>query len=57
MAADLVIFDPDTVSDRSTYEDGRRLAEGIDYVAVNGKLVLDAGTMTPVRPGRVLKAS
>jgi len=39
----------------ATYEDPRRYAEGIEYVIVNGKVVLDARKMTQERPGRFLK--
>jgi N-acyl-D-amino-acid deacylase len=54
MAADAVVFAPDTIADRATYEDGRQYAEGVEYVAVNGRLVLDGGRMTEERPGRVV---
>jgi N-acyl-D-amino-acid deacylase len=56
MAADTVVFDPDTVADRATYEDGRQYAEGVEYVTVNGRLVLDGGRMTDALPGRVVGA-
>ncbi len=56
MAADAVVFDPDTIADRSTYEDGRQYAEGVEYVTVNGRLVLDGGRMTEELPGRVVGA-
>jgi N-acyl-D-aspartate/D-glutamate deacylase len=55
MAADLVAFDPQTVRDRSTYEDPLHYSEGIPYVAVNGELVVDGGKITAARPGRALK--
>lgn len=55
MAADLVVFDPETIIDRATYEDGRRYAEGVEYVAVNGELVLDDGKITGAKPGRVVR--
>jgi N-acyl-D-amino-acid deacylase len=55
MAADAVVFDPATVRDAATYQDPRRYAEGIEYVIINGKLVLDAGRITQERPGRFLK--
>jgi N-acyl-D-aspartate/D-glutamate deacylase len=55
LMADLVVFDPAAVRDLATYERPLRYAEGIDYVIVNGRLVLDDGTMTPQRPGRVLR--
>ncbi len=56
MAADTVVFAPDTIADRATYEDGRQYAEGVEYVTVNGRLVLDAGQMTDALPGRVVGA-
>jgi N-acyl-D-aspartate/D-glutamate deacylase len=55
MAADLTVFDPDTVKDVATYDDPLRYAAGIDTVVVNGRLVLDAGKMTAERPGRALR--
>jgi N-acyl-D-aspartate/D-glutamate deacylase len=55
MVADLVAFDPQTVRDRSTYEDPLHYSEGIPYVAVNGELVVDGGKITAARPGRALK--
>jgi N-acyl-D-amino-acid deacylase len=54
MAADVVIFDPATIADRSTYEDGRRPAVGVEHVLVNGELVLNAGERTAALPGRAL---
>jgi N-acyl-D-amino-acid deacylase len=63
MAADLVVFDPDTV--RPVPEDVvhdfpsdgwrmRELAEGIHYTVVNGEVLLEKGTHTGSHPGRVL---
>jgi N-acyl-D-amino-acid deacylase len=52
--ADLVLFDPDTVIDRSTYANPFELPTGIEKVFVNGELVWDAGKPTGARPGRVL---
>jgi N-acyl-D-aspartate/D-glutamate deacylase len=54
MKADLVLFDPATVIDRSTFEKPRELAQGIAWVAVNGEVVWDNGKATGARPGRVL---
>ncbi|MEW6320968.1 MAG: D-aminoacylase [Acidobacteriota bacterium] len=54
-AADLVIFDPETVADRATFEDPFQYPVGIDTVVVNGQVVLDEGTHTGARPGRVLR--
>ena len=49
--ADIAIFDPATVTDRSTYAAGRTLAEGVDHVLVNGTLVLKDGEPTGATPG------
>ncbi len=54
MKADLVLFDPATVIDRSTFEEPRKLSEGIVWVAVNGQAVWESGKTTGARPGRVL---
>lgn len=53
--ADIVIFDPARVIDRSTYEEPFQYSEGIEYVAVNGQIVLDRGHHTGARPGRALR--
>jgi N-acyl-D-amino-acid deacylase len=55
MAADLVVFDPERLTDRADFGDPLRYAEGVDYLMVNGTLVIDAGESTPARPGRLLK--
>ena len=55
MKADLVLFDPKTVIDRSTFEDPRRLSEGIELVVVNGEAVWSGGKPTGAHPGRALK--
>jgi N-acyl-D-amino-acid deacylase len=55
MAADVVVFDPATIADLSTYDQGRRLAVGVDQVLVNGELVLHNGERTPALPGRALR--
>jgi N-acyl-D-aspartate/D-glutamate deacylase len=46
---------PESIADRSTYEKGREPAVGVDYVIVNGELVLDASVRTTARPGRSLR--
>jgi N-acyl-D-amino-acid deacylase len=53
--ADLVIFDPARVRSNATYEEPRRHPDGIDWVIVGGRLVVDAGAHTRDRPGRVLR--
>jgi N-acyl-D-amino-acid deacylase len=55
MAADVIAFDPAAVRDRSTFADGKLLAEGMRYVFVNGEPVLLDGERTPARPGRGLR--
>ena len=52
--ADLVLFNPATVMDRSTFQNPFELPAGIQKVFVNGVLVWDAGKPTGARPGRVL---
>jgi N-acyl-D-amino-acid deacylase len=54
-AADIAVFDPAAVIDRSTYAAGRTLAEGVDHVLVNGTLVLEDGEPTGATPGRALR--
>ena len=52
--ADLVVFDPATVRDQSTYEDPLLPPIGVDAVAVAGRLVIRDGADLGVRAGRVL---
>jgi N-acyl-D-amino-acid deacylase len=54
-AADLVVFDADRVASESTFANPRVYPTGIDYVIVNGTVVVQAGTHTGSRPGRVLR--
>lgn len=54
MWADVVIFDLNTIQDQSTYEQPLRTPTGIDYVLVNGLVVIDHGKHTGARPGKVL---
>lgn len=55
MKADVVVFDPNTIRDVSTYEDPHHFSEGISAVIVNGTPVLREGKMTGALPGRVLR--
>ncbi len=55
MAADLVLFDPNTVIDHATPEDSQALSTGITTVWVNGVEVWDGTTATGARPGRVIR--
>ena len=54
-AADLVIFDPDTVADKATFTDPFQYPVGIDTVVVNGTVVLDDGQHTGKRPGKIFR--
>jgi N-acyl-D-amino-acid deacylase len=53
--ADLVLFDPATIADESTYEDPFRYPAGIHSVFVNGTAVVRDGKITGSRPGRLLR--
>jgi N-acyl-D-amino-acid deacylase len=53
--ADLVVFDPDTIADRATFETPEVPASGIDIVFVNGEIVWRNGASTGARPGRALR--
>jgi len=55
MLADIVIFDPATIRSNATYDEPRHFPDGIDYVIVNGQLVVDAGRHTDALPGRVVR--
>lgn len=52
--ADLVIFDPANISDRATYTGPKQYPAGIDYVIVNGRIVIDHDKHTGELPGKVL---
>lgn len=54
-AADLVLFDPETVSDAATFDQPRQPAVGIHYVFVNGEAAIDGGRPTGIRAGRALR--
>lgn len=53
LRADLVLFNPDTIIDRATYQDSRVASEGVDYVVKNGQIVVQAGRTT----GKILGKS
>ena len=55
MFADITVFDPATVADRATFENPHQPSAGIEYVFVNGQLVLRKGQLTSARPGRGLR--
>ena len=53
--ADLVVLDPATVKDQTTYMDPLQYPLGINHVLVNGKVVIEGGRQTSARPGRVIR--
>jgi N-acyl-D-amino-acid deacylase len=55
--ADLTIFDFDRIQDTATYENPVAVPTGVDYVLVNGQIVVDEGRHTGAKPGKVLRGS
>lgn len=55
MWADLAVLDPERVTDKATHEEPTKYPEGIEYVFVNGRLVVDKGEHTGELPGKVLR--
>jgi dihydroorotase/N-acyl-D-amino-acid deacylase len=55
MWADIVVFDPETIRDRATFEKPNQLSEGMEFVLVNGVPVIDQGKMTGAKPGKVVR--
>lgn len=53
--ADVTLFDPQRVMDRADYTDPFQYNEGIEYVIVNGEIVLEGDRHTGARPGRTLR--
>jgi dihydroorotase/N-acyl-D-amino-acid deacylase len=55
MWADVVVFDPEMVTDKATFEEPNQLSVGMDYVLVNGVAVISDGKATDALPGKVLR--
>ncbi len=53
--ADITIFNAETIIDRATFEDPRQFPSGIEWVIVNGKVVVEHGEHTGARPGRTIR--
>jgi len=53
--ADVVVFDPNRITDRATFSSPKQYPDGINYVLVNGHVVIDRGNHTGERPGVVLR--
>jgi N-acyl-D-aspartate/D-glutamate deacylase len=52
--ADVTVFNPNTIIDNATFENPHQYATGVEYVIVNGKIVLEHGRHTGARPGAIL---
>ncbi|MDP7281365.1 MAG: amidohydrolase family protein, partial [Candidatus Poribacteria bacterium] len=57
LAADIVVFDPETLADKSTWSDPLQPAVGVEHVLVNGQQVIADSAVTNQLPGRVLRRS
>ena len=55
MKADIVVFDPNTVRSPATRNEPKQFPVGIEYVLVNGAIVVDQGQHTGALPGRALR--
>lgn len=55
MYADVVIFDPDTITDRATFDQPHQLSVGMQYVFVNGTAVVREGKHTGAKSGRIVR--
>lgn len=53
--ADIMVFDPNTIIDRATYEQPHQLSVGVIHVLVNGVPVVTDGRVTGAKPGRVVR--
>ncbi|MCE7863660.1 MAG: D-aminoacylase [Bacteroidetes bacterium CHB5] len=53
--ADVVVFDPNTIADKATFEDAHQYAEGVVHVFVNGVQVLHHGNHTGAMPGKCVR--
>jgi len=54
-AADVVIFDPERVEDKATFQEPHQYTEGFDLVLVNGVVMVEDGKLTEARGGRILR--
>lgn len=55
--ADIIVFDPATVGDLATFDKPHQYAKGMEFVWVNGGLVLNKGEHTGAKPGKALKGA
>ena len=57
MWADVVVFDPERITDKATFERPNQLSVGMDYVLVNGVAVVSSGKGTKALPGKILRGA
>lgn len=55
LAADLMLFNPETVIDKATFEEPNQISVGVEHVFVNGREVWARGQHTGVKPGRIVR--
>jgi N-acyl-D-amino-acid deacylase len=55
MAADITVFNPETVIDNATYRNPHQYSTGIEYVIVNGEITIERGEHTGALAGKVLR--
>ena len=55
MWADVVVFDPVTLTDKATFAEPNQLSVGMDAVLVNGVAVIASGKATGAKPGKILR--
>lgn len=55
MYADIVVFDPETVADRATFEKPHQVSVGMKHVFVNGVAVVEDGEHTGAKPGKIVR--
>ena len=53
--ADITIFNPETIIDKATFENPRQFSTGIEWVIVNGQVVVEEGQHTKAAPGRTVR--
>ena len=55
--ADVVIFDPETIADRATFEKPHQISVGVRHVFVNGTAVVREGKHTGAKPGQIVRGA
>jgi len=55
--ADIIVFKPEEVKDNATFKEPRKLAEGMHYVLVNGKIAISNGNYTDIKAGMPIRRS